>query len=669
VLNGDGVTISEDRIQGLLQIPKPKSASDVRGLLGGLVMLRRFDSRIAEVTVPLNPLTSSNSDFVWGPEQENAFNRLHELLREMLKNKMNFRPDPTKPLIVQTDASNRAIGASLIQETDPKGNYSLIYAVSRSLKAAELNYSTIRRELLAVLFAVKKFDKFIAGRPFIVRTDHLPLKGLLSKPLHTIENPKLRDMIAELLEYQIEVQYIKGSENVFPDYLSRNTLDELYSYPQFEEREGDYWVLHKKVWKRFIAPQDRRQFLNSIHTSSHYGYTKMVKECENLYHWPGILEDIKSHLSDCLCSLTKQNRRRVSDWGTVVSADYYLDLYTYGAKTYLTILSSKDDKFWALELDSKANVLAVFTAWCDSLNLTLSELTVLTDRGGEFNCLDEFLKNHIRTAAYSPYSNGRIERVHKEVSALCRLYDTTPDQIAELWRSGTQPSSVNLNRSQSLEVGDLVLRYIQKVQSKVMDCWQGPYLVQEIIGSRMIRGLNLETLRTSVLHFNDIKQYKRTSTTGWKTNPMLLEKLAHELGINNVNDFERVEITDLFASSLKGKDIFVDINCAADLEEIYEFILKIYPKRVLVMLPEFKERDFWWKFDLIPGELVSVPDDSDSFLISSQPVGFRIWKSWLALFELEQLKSVSRIGGKNNRTLSSGELMKITIAEDDQSED
>jgi hypothetical protein len=77
VLNGDGVTISDECIQGLLQIPKPKSASDVRALLGGLVMLRRFDSRIAEVTVPLNSLTSSDSDFVWGPDQENAFNRLH----------------------------------------------------------------------------------------------------------------------------------------------------------------------------------------------------------------------------------------------------------------------------------------------------------------------------------------------------------------------------------------------------------------------------------------------------------------------------------------------------------------------------------------------------------------------------------------------------------------
>jgi hypothetical protein len=307
-------------------------------------------------------------------------------------------------------------------------------------------------------------------------------------------------------------------------------------------------------------------------------------------------------------------------------------------------------------------------AWVDSRKLDISKLTVLTDRGTEFNCLDAVLKNHVRTAAYSPYSNGKVERIHKEVSALCRLYDTTPDQIAELWRSGTTPVSLNMNRSQNLQIGDLVLRYIQKVQSKVLDCWQGPYLVQEIIGNRMVRALNLETLRTSVLHFNDIKAYSRTTTYDWKLNPILLQKLAHELGISNIDDFERMNLKDLFDKNVKDKDIFLDINNAADLEEIYEIILKVYPKRVLIILPEFRERDFWWKYDNIAGEMMSVPDDSDSYLINdSVPAGFRIWKSWLALFDSKQLKVASNLGSKSIRTLSSGELMNIRLPEDDNS--
>ncbi len=58
-----------------------------------------------------------------------------------------------------TIASNKAIGASLVQEVDQTEN--LIAASSRSLKPAELNYSTMRRELLAILFAVKKFNKLL----------------------------------------------------------------------------------------------------------------------------------------------------------------------------------------------------------------------------------------------------------------------------------------------------------------------------------------------------------------------------------------------------------------------------------------------------------------------------------------------------------------------------
>jgi hypothetical protein len=383
-----------------------------------------------------------------------------------------------------------------------------------------------------------------------------------------------------------------------------------------------------------------------------------------------MLEDIKLFLSDCLCSLTKQNRRRLSEWGTTLPSDFCLDLYTYGSKTYLTILDLKKDEFWAIVLESKQDVLPVFSAWIESRGLNISELTVLSDRGTEFNCLDDLLKNHVRTAAYSPYSNGKIERIHKEVSSLCRLYDTTPDQIAELWRSGTMPITTNINRSHHLEVGDLVLRFIQKIQSKTMDCWEGPYLVQEIIGNRMIRGLNLNTLICSVLHFNDIKVYTRPPTSDWKLNPICFEKIARELGIEDFNDFIKVELNDLLNSHLKGKNIFIDICNSADLEEIFELLLKILPNRVLIVLPEFRERDFWWKFDIIPGELASIPDDSDSFLIATQPAGFRIWKSWLGIFEGNQLRTAASVGGKQNRTLSSGELMKITDLEivDEQSD-
>ena len=65
IINKDGISISAERIQGILEAPEPKSTTYVRGLLRGLVMLRRFEPGIAEVTLPFNRLTSQGEKFEW----------------------------------------------------------------------------------------------------------------------------------------------------------------------------------------------------------------------------------------------------------------------------------------------------------------------------------------------------------------------------------------------------------------------------------------------------------------------------------------------------------------------------------------------------------------------------------------------------------------------------
>jgi hypothetical protein len=154
----------------------------------------------------------------------------------MLKNPRNFRVDPTLPLIVETDASKKAIRAALIQEvkTEEVIERRLIYTASRSLKSAETRYSTIRRELLGVSCGLKKFRKFLMGNHFLVTTDHRPLDGLFKKAITSIEHEDLRDLVAGLRECSFDVEYVPGESNCFPNWLSsRNCVDELFSYPDF----------------------------------------------------------------------------------------------------------------------------------------------------------------------------------------------------------------------------------------------------------------------------------------------------------------------------------------------------------------------------------------------------------------------------------------------------
>jgi hypothetical protein len=281
----------------------------------------------------------------------------------MMKNPKNMRQTPELPLIVETDASKKAVGASLIQEIpneDGTKEKVLIYAASRSFKSAETRYSTIRRELLAVVFAVQKFRRFLIGRDFLIRTDHRPLVGLFKKPLLCIENEDLRDLVSQRSEYSFTVENVPGPGNAFPDWLSRNCLDEVYSYQDHRRTEdGFIEVLQRRMWKRSVSAQDRQSLLFSWHTRFHRGYAHMIKWAEDMnVTWPYITKDIREYLSDCGCALTKNNRLKCASWGKPEALlpdenSYALDLYTYAGKMYLSIPHFKSESFWSLEVPEK----------------------------------------------------------------------------------------------------------------------------------------------------------------------------------------------------------------------------------------------------------------------------------------------------------------------------
>ena len=83
-------------------------------------------------------------------------------------------PDPPKTYFLRTDASNNGIGAVMIQRHDEK-LFPVCYA-SKKLSSAEHNYSTIEKECLAIVWGIKRFHLYLYGVPFVLQTDHEPLK-------------------------------------------------------------------------------------------------------------------------------------------------------------------------------------------------------------------------------------------------------------------------------------------------------------------------------------------------------------------------------------------------------------------------------------------------------------------------------------------------------------
>ena len=87
-----------------------------------------------------------------------------------------------RPYTLEIDASGRGIGAVLLQKQDEDGKLHPVAFASRSLNAAERNYSISELETLAVVWAISHFHAYLYGQQVTVMTDHAAVKPILERP-------------------------------------------------------------------------------------------------------------------------------------------------------------------------------------------------------------------------------------------------------------------------------------------------------------------------------------------------------------------------------------------------------------------------------------------------------------------------------------------------------
>lgn len=165
---------------------------------------------------PLNSVTRKTVDFEWSVKCQNSLNSLK---KSLVSPPILKYPDLSKQFILTVDASKSACGGILSQIYEGH-DLPVAYASNK----AELNKSTIEKELIAIYFAIKKFRPYIYGTKFLVKSDHKPLKYLFN-----MKDPSLRltRMRLELEEYDFEVEYIQGKCNVGTDALSRINIQDV----------------------------------------------------------------------------------------------------------------------------------------------------------------------------------------------------------------------------------------------------------------------------------------------------------------------------------------------------------------------------------------------------------------------------------------------------------
>ncbi|XP_039313009.1 uncharacterized protein LOC120359490 [Solenopsis invicta] len=216
VISAEGVKPDPQKVQAVEKFPRPTSAKNIKQFLGLAGYYRRFIPDFSKTAKPLTTLLRKDKAFVWSGAQEEAFTQLRQALCS--KPILQY-PDFTQPFVVTTDASGYAIGGVLSQGTIGK-DLPIAYT-SRLLNTAESNYSTIEKELLAIVYCVNYFRPYLYGRKFTLVTDHKPLVWL-----HSVKDPTSRFVRwrLKLAEYDYEVVYKAGKANANADALSRNPV-------------------------------------------------------------------------------------------------------------------------------------------------------------------------------------------------------------------------------------------------------------------------------------------------------------------------------------------------------------------------------------------------------------------------------------------------------------
>ena len=226
VLDKTGIRPDPRKLEAVRDWERPKTVTQVRSFTAFCNYYRKFVKNFAEVAKPLYRLTSKGVKFTWEKEHEDAFQLLKtRLLQAPILAFPNFR----HPFVIDTDASETALGAVLSQIIDEEERP--IAFESRVLSKTEVNYATTKREALGIVKAMQWFRPYIYGSQCIVRTDHASLQWLFRQ---NADGMTFR-MIQKMQEYNYRIVHRPGEKHCNADGLSRRPNEK----PEWKEGEEE----------------------------------------------------------------------------------------------------------------------------------------------------------------------------------------------------------------------------------------------------------------------------------------------------------------------------------------------------------------------------------------------------------------------------------------------
>ncbi|XP_062542342.1 uncharacterized protein K02A2.6-like [Armigeres subalbatus] len=465
IISANGLQADDEKLEAIRKLSIPVNKQQLQRALGMITYLGKFIKNLSDITAPLRALLVKDVAWVWGVEQNEAF--------EQIKNMMISPPilafyDVNAPVTLSVDASSKAMGAVLLQRGKP-----VAYA-SKSLSPAERNYPQIEKEAAAIRFACQKFHQYIYGKDLTIESDHKPLESIFRKPLDRAP-PRLKRIRLDVEQYSPKVVYVRGRDIPIPDILSRDVANsenedvdeelEVHIVLQMSkraaselrdhaakdseiqllkqvimagwpDRRDDVEPIVRKFWcfrdelsvyegivfkaNQVMIPKTlRKKMLTEIH-NGHPGLQSCVKRAKQILFWINMTSDIQQMVDECqVCQMHQPNNTKQ----TIISKEIpslpfervATDLFHFKGKEYILLVDSYSSFFDFKELPdmSSRTVITTLKEWFAVHGVPA---ILESDNGPQYSS-EEFKAfavkwnfDHETSSPHFPRANGLAER-------------------------------------------------------------------------------------------------------------------------------------------------------------------------------------------------------------------------------------------------------------------
>ena len=203
------------RLEAIQKVKAPTTAKQCKSFAGMVNFVSIFCPELQRLLKPIYDLIRKGRQFVWGKEQQEAF---EEIKQRLQKTPVLHMPDRIGRFQLYSDTSKYVTGGALyqIQNGKPK----LIAYSSKRLPEAARNYSITELEMCGLAINIASFAHLLRKVDFDAVVDHLEITQIMRSKVKPATN-RIKRLLEVSSAYSFNLYYIKGKDMVLTDFLSR----------------------------------------------------------------------------------------------------------------------------------------------------------------------------------------------------------------------------------------------------------------------------------------------------------------------------------------------------------------------------------------------------------------------------------------------------------------